>query len=131
MKMNKKVDGSSAFTLKQLQRARKLVAGQCKENLTLVSDTKRGKRVRCSNDKHLYFSGFWYTETHCFLFICSYVCLFYTVYGQSLEKDIKGDTSGNFEDLLVELSKVSVKSSYRLTNDSGSEEIFRVGVSTW
>ena len=65
-----------------------------------------------------------------FLFACSYVCLFYTVYGQSLEKDIKGDTSGNFEDLLVELSKVSVKSSYRLTNDSGSEEIFRVGVST-
>ena len=36
---------------------------------------------------------------------------FYAVYGQSLEKDIKGDTSGNFEDLLVELSKVSVKSS--------------------
>lgn len=27
------------------------------------------------------------------------------MYGQSLEKDIKGDTSGNFEDLLVELSK--------------------------
>ena len=53
------------------------------------------------------------------------------MYGQSLEKDIKGDTSGNFEDLLVELSKVSVNSSYRLTNDSGSEEIFRVGVSTW
>ena len=52
------------------------------------------------------------------------------MYGQSLEKDIKGDTSGNFEDLLVELSKVSVKSSYRLTNGSGSEEIFRVGVST-
>ena len=53
------------------------------------------------------------------------------MYGQSLEKDIKGDTSGNFEDLLVELSKVSVKSSYRLTNDSGSEEIFWAGVSTW
>ena len=68
-------------------------------------------------------TGYWFT--------CSYVCLFYTVYGQSLEKDIKGDTSGNFEDLLVELSKVSVNSSYRLTNDSGSEEIFRVGVSTW
>lgn len=51
--------------------------------------------------------------------------VYFTVYGQSLEKDIKGDTSGNFEDLLVELSKVSVKSSYRLTNDSGLEEIFR------
>ena len=59
-----------------------------------------------------------------FLFACSYVCLFYTVYGQSLEKDIKGDTSGNFEDLLVELSKVSVKSSYHLTNFSGLEDIF-------
>ena len=124
------MDGSSAFTLKQPQWARKLVAGQCKENLTLVSGTKRGKRVRCSNGNHLQSSGFRYTEIHCFLFACSYVCLFYAVYGQSLEKDIKGDTSGNFEDLLVELSKVSVKSSYRLTNDSGSEEIFRVGVST-
>ena len=50
--------GSSAFTLKQLQWARKLVAGQCKENLALVSDTKRGKRVRCSNGNHLYFEGF-------------------------------------------------------------------------
>lgn len=46
------------------------------------------------------------------------------MYGQSLEKDIKGDTSGNFEDLLVELSKVSVNSSYHLTNFSGLEDIF-------
>ena len=46
------------------------------------------------------------------------------MYGQSLEKDIKGDTSGNFEDLLVELSKVSVNSAYHLTNFSGLEDIF-------
>ena len=58
MKMNKKVDGSSAFTLKQPQRTRKLVAGQCKENLTLVSGAKRRKRIRCSNGNHLQFSGF-------------------------------------------------------------------------
>ena len=67
--------GSSAFTLKQLQWARKLVAGQCKENLTLVSGTKRGKRVRCSNGNHLQSSGFRYTEIHCF-FICLFLCLF-------------------------------------------------------
>jgi len=30
-----------------------------------------------------------------------------TVYGNSLEEDLKGDTSGDFETLLVTLSKVS------------------------
>lgn len=44
--------------------------------------------------------------------------MIFVEYGRSLEKDIKGDTSGDFENLLVELTKVNVDSVKRISIDS-------------
>ena len=39
---------------------------------------------------------------------------FHVEHGRSLDKDIKGDTSGDFEDLLVELTKVNIKTLHTI-----------------